>query len=1022
MTRRIAILLFVCLATMASAQVQTFITHQFKDMSLADALALIKARQTEYRLTFVNNELEHIKVSANIKHLPVRRAIEELCKNQPVKVKTKGNDIYILYQKRKKTVDMGIFGYVYDNRTHNELVGATVQLLTRDSAVIATQEARSFWMSGDKKGYNAYFHFVIPKEQRQYILRVSHVGYETTHFPLAINNLHKREFSRQLPPLYLKQQRNMLHEVTVTASKVMFYYRGDTLVYNADAFQLAEGSMLDALIKQLPGAELKKNGQIFHNGRFVQSLLLNGKEFFRGDNRVMLDNLPSYTVKEIKVYDKLNDKAEWLGSNEEKDKYYVMDVQLKKEYSIGLLANIEAGAGTDDRFLARLFALRFTDHSRLGIYANANNLNDNGTPGEDNQWSPNAGNGRQTLQKAGIDYSVDDRDKRWKVEGNAQVEHIDNTLHTTTGRTHYLSTGDTYERAAAHSRDHALRLATSHSLQLTRERVRYSIKPNLGYHYWDNHSQMESSAFATNDTLLYHNGQQGTQHGHELDANLSANATIKLTNNTTDNLDISASASYKGRDDDRLNRQLVSYATSLAQYTDQHFKLHPDQTMKYGGNATYNFHIKRNMSLDVSYGFHRKEDKRENTLYVFKNEEHRRENEELITSFAMPLPSVTDFERTLDFANSYDSHLTENAHDLSVILWWFPKIAGGTASISLRAPFTYLNQRLRYQRGSIDTTIVRRTWLFHPEWGYATWYSKDKKHQVFFAPRLSATPPSLTHFVNIHDATDPLNIQEGNSDLHDTYHYSIQLSIRENLQERQINQGATVKYEYTQNALAMSMLYNTATGVRTYRPYNVNGNWKGQIGYYISLPLDKPRHLSMTLASELDYVKSIDLTGSNGTLERSKVGTTRYEQTAQLKYKMGKHHLSLTAENIFQHIGSERNDFQSFNTNDLKTTLAAQLKLPWMMELNTDLVFFVRRGYNDPAFNTDEWIWNARLSRPFLKGKLLLMLDGFDLLGQQSNISRVINAQGRTETWTNTMPRYLLLHAIWRWNKQPKKK
>ena len=75
------------------------------------------------------------------------------------------------------------------------------------------------------------------------------------------------------------QDRHLLKEKIVKATKIKFYHNGDTLVYNADAFQLADGSMLDMLIKQLPGVVLKNNGQIFVNGKFVSSLLLNGMPF-----------------------------------------------------------------------------------------------------------------------------------------------------------------------------------------------------------------------------------------------------------------------------------------------------------------------------------------------------------------------------------------------------------------------------------------------------------------------------------------------------------------------------------------------------------------------------------------------------------------------------------------------------------------------------------------------------------------------------------------------------------------------
>ena len=357
---------------------------------------------------------------------------------------------------------------------------------------------------------------------------------------------------------------------------------------------------------------------------------------------------------------------------------------------------------------------------------------------------------------------------------------------------------------------------------------------------------------------------------------------------------------------------------------------------------------------------------------------------------------------------------------MNAILWWFPGIAGGRASISLRLPFTLLHQRLHYQRGTVDTLITRRTLLFHPDWGYAQWSSKDQKYTLWFAPRISATPPALSHFVDIRDATDPLNIHLGNSRLKDTYTYDIDLQAAKGLKDKQLYQAVGIRFHYVQNALAMSMLYDETTGVRTYRPYNVNGNSQWQAGYRISAPLDKARRLILNLRPELYFIKSVDLTGTHGLLERSKVTTLKWEQFAELRYKVAGHQFSLGTDAFWQRISSRREGFESFNVADVTTTFTALLKLPWKLELSTDMNLYTRRGYNDPQLNTDEWVWNARLSRPFLKGRLLLMVDGFDLLGQRSNITRAINAQGRVETWTNTLPRYLLLHVVWRWHKKPK--
>ena len=137
----------------------------------------------------------------------------------------------------------------------------------------------------------------------------------------------------------------MLQEVTVTASRVRFYYKGDTIVYNADEFKLADGSMLDALLKQVPGMELREDGRIYHNGQFVDDLLLDGKDLFMGDRKLMLENLPAYTVKSIAVYDKQSKENEWLGRKDESTQHHVIDVRLKKEYKATWIANVEAGTG-----------------------------------------------------------------------------------------------------------------------------------------------------------------------------------------------------------------------------------------------------------------------------------------------------------------------------------------------------------------------------------------------------------------------------------------------------------------------------------------------------------------------------------------------------------------------------------------------------------------------------------------------------------------------------------------------------
>ena len=168
------------------------------------------------------------------------------------------------------------------------------------------------------------------------------------------------------------------------------------------------------------------------------------------------------------------------------------------------------------------------------------------------------------------------------------------------------------------------------------------------------------------------------------------------------------------------------------------------------------------------------------------------------------------------------------------------------------------------------------------------------------------------------------------------------------------------------------------------------------------------------------YRHSVDLVDQ----ERSTVNTLSFNNTLSLSYKLGNHALSFKNTTLWQRFTTPNVQYAAISSQPLTLTnaLTALLKLPLQMELNTDLTLYTRTGYADTRLNTTDLVWNARLTRPFLKGRLLLMVDGFDLLGQLDNVTRTVNAQGRSETYTNVLPRYALLHVVYRLNKQPKKK
>lgn len=229
----------------------------------------------------------------------------------------------------------------------------------------------------------------IPRRTAVLIVKAEHPDYETKE--VLVEMKHPARLNSFLfPDLLMKKRSDRMKEVqldgvTVKATRVQLCYKGDTIEVDAKAFKLSEGSMLDALVKSVPGCELRENGDIYLNGKKVDYLTLNGKDFFKGNNRIMLDNLPYYTVDKLQFYNQRSEHSQFVGKDVERADY-VMNVKMKREYSVGVLGNMETGAGTSDRWLARAFGLRFTDNSRLTLFANTNNMNESRQPGSDGGW------------------------------------------------------------------------------------------------------------------------------------------------------------------------------------------------------------------------------------------------------------------------------------------------------------------------------------------------------------------------------------------------------------------------------------------------------------------------------------------------------------------------------------------------------------------------------------------------------------------------------------------------------------
>ena len=124
----------------------------------------------------------------------------------------------------------------------------------------------------------------------------------------------------------------------------------------------------------------------------------------------------------------------------------------------------------------------------------------------------------------------------------------------------------------------------------------------------------------------------------------------------------------------------------------------------------------------------------------------------------------------------------------------------------------------------------------------------------------------------------------------------------------------------------------------------------------------------------------------------------------------------------WRHSEGQMRDFSTLNALEFNYGLEAYYTLPRLnTTLSADGSMYSRRGYGSSSLNADDFIVNASVSQPLLKGKLIARIEAFDLLHQLSNTDYAINAQGRTVTWYRSLPHYVMAHLVYHFNKNPKK-
>ena len=907
---------------------------------------------------------------------------------------------------------------------------------------------------GDRPKKGNEFRFSVPKKNAKYRFHAECEGYEPLDMWYEVKNM-SRVRSVYLPDLLM--QRDFKHkdddldqtldEVIIKATKIKMYHKGDTIVYNADAFNLPDGSMLDDLIRQMPGAELKDNGEIYINGRKLDFLTLNGKDFFGHNNKIMLDNLPYYTVEQLKVFEQSTVRSKALGHDVDA-KLYVMDVRLKKEYSIGFLGNITAAAGTEDRYLGRLFGLRFSDNTRISIFGNSNNVNESRKPGADSEWRPSdLTAGIENRHNGGIDVMIDDSEGKWTESGNATFSWTKTTGESRVASESFLNTGNAFGRNMSRNEKKNMSISLDNTFTIKKPWF-IEFRTTAQYNKTDLLSEAMSATFNANpesygETIAILDSLMQPVIGSEL-RNITLNHAVNRGKSNGESFSLGQSArilkSLKWGDDLEINGDIRYNNATAKDYSIYDLKFlnsesqddeyrnrynnTPSHDYSYNGSALYRFNFLNNLKIELSYRY--------NQHYRYSEKDRYRldqiaEDDNYVDFGFGELPSSRELLRMgIDRENSHSSEYLNKNNNYQI---FFKKNFKEKHQFNIGLSGVNSDERNIYKSYVLDTVMYRNQWIFTPDISYE--YKTNKRkiwsngYKIQYQMKVDA--PDMNLMIPVRNTYNPLAIMIGNPDLKNTTNNFIMLSVNNSGRGWTFFHGAIANIR--ENMIASGFSFNNSTGVYTYKPENVNGNRYYIIRQSINKNLDRKKLFYISHQLDFNHHRNVDLTtpdaitGQDDLFSvRSIVNTDMATENLNLSFSKGKFRLAASGTLTLRHTTSERENFITINAWDYNYGINGHYTFPGKIHFASDIKMYSRRGYGERSMNTNDLIWNASISRPFFKGKVTAIVQGFDLLQNLSNITYNVNGQGITEVWNRSIPSYVMLHLQYKFHKNPKKK
>ena len=882
---------------------------------------------------------------------------------------------------------VNVTGSVVEQGSDTPIEQATVRLLNvKDSAMVrGVVSARngSFTLKNVKKG--------------SYLLHITFIGYDPLYQPLQITG---KKNPVNVGKLELSDGAIELGEAVVIGKSPEVTVRNDTVEYNADSYKVTEGSVLEDLLKKMPGVEVDSEGKITVNGKEVKKVMVDGKEFFSDDPKVASKNLPAKMIDKLQVLDKKSDMAQMTGFDDGEEET-VINLTVKPGMKQGWFGNAYGGYGSKDRYEGNAMVNRFVNNDQITFMGGANNTNNMGFSdlastmfsgmggGGGRRGGFGAGSGITSSGNAGLNFSKEFKPDKLTLGGNTRYSHSDNDARSKSDRQNILP-GDSssYDNSEAMSRTKSDNFGVDFRLEWKPDTMTQLIfRPSFSFSHSMNDNFSDATTLDNARDTVNTNKSSNYSESNGYNLNASIDFSRKL-NNKGRVFSATLSGGNSDSYSDGMNRSDIVYFNQ----TDALKNSIIDQRSRYD-NKGFNYRayvswvepIGHNNFIQATYSISQR--KQEALKNVYNQD-------------ADGIYNVLDSAYSQSYRNNFISQ---------------------RASLSFksqRAKFNYtigLNLDPSYSSSENfvgDTTlskITRKVVNLSPMAQFNYMFDKRTNLRIMYNGRTSQ--PSMTQLQPVADISDPTNITIGNPDLNPRYTNNVFIRFQQFTPEKQRAFMIMANGSYIINDIVSYTSYNQETGVKTTTYKNVNGNYSGNVRMMLNTPLKNKKFSinSMTMAS---------FANSNGYINEEK-NTNRnliLSERGGIDFRSSYLDLGVNGNIRYNATSNSLQKENNQNTFNYGAGGYTTIYLPLNFKIESDVNWSTNSGYGD-GFKQNEVLWNASASKSFLKNNQgTLRFKIYDILQQRSNISRSVTASYIQDSEYNTLGSYFMVHFIYRFS------